>query len=112
MIKIYSTPTCPYCVTLKTFLKEKGFEFEEIPIEGVFVEIGSAPSLHFLGGLVEYNQKNELIINLENNMSSCQGIFGAGDTTNIPYKQIIIAASEGAKAALAAYNYLAKTANS
>ena len=85
---------------------------EEIPIEGVFVEIGSAPSLHFLGGLVEYNQKNELIINLENNMSSCQGIFGAGDTTNIPYKQIIIAASEGAKAALAAYNYLAKTANS
>lgn len=32
MIKIYSTPTCPYCVTLKTFLKEKGFEFEEIDV--------------------------------------------------------------------------------
>lgn len=81
-------------------------EAKELPIGGVFVEIGSLPSLQFLGGLVEYNQKGEIIINQENNMSSCEGIFAAGDATNILHKQIVIAAGEGAKAALGAYYYL------
>jgi thioredoxin-disulfide reductase len=81
-------------------------ENKELSVEGIFVEIGSLPSLQFLGGLVEYNQKGEIIINHENNMSSCAGIFAAGDATNVPHKQIIIAAGEGAKAALGAYYYL------
>lgn len=85
---------------------------EEINVEGVFVEIGAAPSLHFLGSLVKYNEKGSIIIKQENNMASCPGIFAAGDATNLPYKQIIIAAGEGAKAALGAYDYLTKTANS
>jgi thioredoxin-disulfide reductase len=81
---------------------------QELAVEGVFVEIGSLPSLQFLSDLVEYNQKGEIIINPENNMSSQSGIFAAGDATNIPHKQIIIAAGEGAKAALGAYYYLTK----
>lgn len=83
-------------------------ETREIPVHGVFVEIGNIPSLHFLDDLVKYNQKGEIVINPENNMSSCPGIFAAGDATNIPHKQIIIAAGEGAKAALGAYEYLIK----
>lgn len=79
---------------------------QEIETQGVFVEIGTSPDLHFLNELVKYNQKGEIIISAENNMSSCPGIFAAGDATNIPHKQIIIAAGEGAKAALSAYNYL------
>ena len=88
-----------------------GNNVEEIPVEGVFVEIGSEPSLRFLGSLVKYNEKNEIIIHSENNSTnstSCPGIFAAGDVTNLPYKQIIIAAGEGAKAALSAYDYLTK----
>lgn len=82
---------------------------EEINVEGVFVEIGTAPSLHFLGNLVKYNEKGAIIVKQENNMASCPGIFAAGDVTNLPYKQIIIAAGEGAKAALGVYDYLIAT---
>jgi thioredoxin-disulfide reductase len=84
---------------------------EEIKIDGVFVEIGSRPSLQFARDLVEFNEKGEIIIDPATNMASRSGIFAAGDVTNIPYKQIVIAASEGAKAALAAYEYLTKAAN-
>jgi alkyl hydroperoxide reductase subunit F len=84
-------------------------ETQEIEVEGVFVEIGSAPSLHFAKQLLKYNEKNEIIINPETNATSCPGIFAAGDVTNMPYKQIIISAGEGAKAALSAYYYLTKT---
>ncbi len=72
------------------------------------MEIGSAPSLHFAKQLLKYNEKNEIIINPETNATSSAGIFAAGDVTNAPYKQIIISAGEGAKAALSAYQYLAK----
>lgn len=81
-------------------------QIEEINVEGVFVEIGVAPSLHFLGSLVEYSEKGSIIVKQENNMTSCPGIFAAGDATNLPYKQIIIAAGDGAKAALGVYDYL------
>ena len=83
-------------------------ETRELSVEGVFVEIGSLPSLQFLAGLVEYNQKGEIVINPKNNMASQPGIFADGDATDIPHKQIIIAAGEGAKAALSTYYYLTK----
>lgn len=79
---------------------------QEIKVEGVFVEIGSIPNLQFAKHLVEYNSKGEIEINFETNATSCLGIFAAGDVTNIPYKQIIISAGEGAKAALSVYHYL------
>ncbi|MBU3901586.1 FAD-dependent oxidoreductase [Patescibacteria group bacterium] len=79
---------------------------KEISIDGVFVEIGSVPASKFLAGVVKLNEKGEIIIDPKTNATSQPGIFAAGDVTDIPYKQMIIAAGEGAKAALSAYEYL------
>lgn len=84
---------------------EKSGEKKEIAVNGIFVEIGSVPISEFLNNMVELNEKEEIIID-ENNATSQKGIFAAGDVTNIKYKQIIIAAGEGAKAALSAYDYI------
>jgi len=81
---------------------------KEIAVQGIFVEIGSVPILDFLNSLVKLNGRGEIIINPETNASSETGIFAAGDVTNIPHKQMIVAAGEGAKAALSVYNYLKK----
>ena len=81
-------------------------EEKEIEVDGIFVEIGSMPATDFLNGLIELNAKSEIIINPKTNAASAAGIFAAGDATDIPFKQIIIAAGEGAKAALSAYEYL------
>lgn len=80
---------------------------EEIDVQGIFVEIGLIPNTGFESDL----KKNELgeIEVTKKNETSVQGIFAAGDVTDIPEKQIIIAAGEGAKAALAAFGYITKT---
>ena len=80
-------------------------EEKEIEVQGLFVEIGSVPASYFSTGLLKLNDKEEIVVD-KNNMTSQKGIFAAGDVTNIPYKQIIIAAGEGAKAALSVYEYL------
>lgn len=77
----------------------------ELATEGVFVEVGQVVDTSFLSGLVELNSQGEIIIDA-NNQTSCTGIFAAGDVTTIPFKQTVISAGEGAKAALACYNYL------
>jgi len=77
----------------------------ELVVEGVFVEIGQIVSSEFLQGLVNLNEAGEIIID-QFNTTSCSGIFAAGDATTVPFKQTVISAGEGAKAALAAYNYL------
>jgi len=79
----------------------------QLPIEGIFVQIGSSPSVSFLKGLVDFNQRGEIKINSRGE-TSCPGIFAAGDVTDGQWKQVVIAAGEGAKAALAAYEYLQK----
>lgn len=79
---------------------------KEISVQGIFVEIGSVPASKFLSGMVELNGKNEIIIDPKTNMTSRPGIFAAGDVTDVPHKQMIIAAGEGAKAALSVYEYL------
>ncbi|MDD2753835.1 MAG: NAD(P)/FAD-dependent oxidoreductase [Candidatus Portnoybacteria bacterium] len=79
---------------------------QEIPVNGIFVEIGSVPASKFLAGMVELNDKEEIVVDPKTNMSSRPGIFAAGDVTNVPHKQMIIAAGEGAKAALSVYEYL------
>jgi len=86
--------------------KETG---EEVTFEtrGVFVEIGYTPNTKFVENLVELNDSKEIVIN-DRNETSEKGIFAIGDATTVPYKQIIIAASEGAKAALSAVDYLNK----
>ncbi len=76
---------------------------ENIPVQGVFIEIGLTPNSEFIEE-VKKNDKGEIIVNCLNE-TSVPGIYAAGDVTNVPEKQIIIAAGEGAKALLSAYRY-------
>jgi len=81
---------------------------EDLKVQGVFIEIGSIPSSEFID-FVEKNDVGEIIVN-ERCETNVPGLFAAGDVTCVPEKQIIIAAGEGAKAALSAFNYLSKQA--
>ncbi len=77
-----------------------------LPLEGVFVEIGNVPATGFIKDLVEFNEKDEIKIDPKTNMTKTPGLFVAGDVTDIKWKQIVVAAGEGCKAALSAYGYL------
>jgi len=74
-------------------------------LAGVFVQIGLIPNSRFLKDVVELSPYGEVVIN-ERGQTSESGIFACGDVTTVPYKQIIIAMGEGAKASLAAFDYL------
>lgn len=74
-------------------------------LEGVFVQIGLIPNSNFLKDVVDLSQYGEVIID-ERGRTSEAGIFACGDVTTVPYKQIVIAMGEGAKASLAAFDYL------
>jgi alkyl hydroperoxide reductase subunit F len=93
----------------ETFVKAidlvHGKEEKTLEVAGVFIEIGSLPSTGFLPPEVELNELGEIVID-SNNRTSIPGLFAAGDATNVAEKQIIIAAGEGAKAALSAYAWL------
>jgi len=80
---------------------------EILNVRGVFIEIGYIPNSDFVAGLVERNERGEIVVD-DRNRTNIPGIFAAGDVTSVPQKQIIVAAGEGAKAALGAYEYLAK----
>lgn len=86
---------------------ERDGKQEILNVRGIFIEIGYIPNSDFVSGLVERNKRGEIVVD-NYNRASTPGIFAAGDVTNVPRKQIIIAAGEGAKAALSAYEYLAK----
>jgi len=77
---------------------------ETLKTDGVLVEIGYVPNTQFLTD-VELNSRKEIVID-SNNKTNVPGIFAAGDVTTIRYKQIVIAASEGAKAALSINDYI------
>lgn len=79
-------------------------EDKDIPVEGVFVEIGLIPNSHFAPDL-EKNALGEIKVDCHNR-TNIPGIFAAGDVTDVPEKQIIIAAGEGSKASLSAFKYL------
>ena len=83
-------------------------ELKILKVQGVFVEIGSQPATSFVKGLVEFNEKDEIKVNPFTGETSTAGLFAAGDADDVPYKQIVIACGEGAKAALAVANYLGK----
>ena len=84
---------------------ESGGAERRIAVEGVFVEAGLTPNSEFID-FVAKNELGEIIVDCAG-QTSVPGLFAAGDVTTVPEKQIIIAAGEGAKAALAAFRYLA-----
>jgi alkyl hydroperoxide reductase subunit F len=79
-----------------------------IELAGVFVQIGLLPNTEWLKGTVELSRYGEIIVDAKG-ATSAPGIFAAGDATTVPYKQIVIAAGDGAKAALAAFDHLIRT---
>lgn len=76
-----------------------------IALEGVFVQIGLIPNTEWLKGDMELSRFGEIVVDAKGH-TSLEGVFAAGDCTTVPYKQIIIAAGEGAKAALSAFDHL------
>ncbi len=81
-------------------------EKKELAVQGIFIQIGSLPATEFLKGLVDFNKAGEIMIDSKTCATKTPGLFAAGDVTDIKYKQVVIAAGEGAKAALSAYEYL------
>lgn len=94
---------------LKVRDKNTGTE-KILDVRGVFVEIGSIPNSNLVEGVCELNAFKEIVINCFCE-TSVRGIFAAGDVTHVPEKQIIIAAGEGSKALLRAYEYLSRRPN-
>ncbi len=80
----------------------------QLELEGIFVQIGLVPNTEFLKGTVELNRFGEIMVDAKCH-TSVGGVFAAGDATTVPYKEIVIAAGEGAKAALSAFDYLIRT---
>ncbi len=81
-------------------------KIKELKVDGVFIEAGYVATSDFLQGLVDFNSKGEVVVDPKTGQTRTPGLFAAGDATDTKYKQIIIAAGEGAKAALSAYEYL------
>jgi alkyl hydroperoxide reductase subunit F len=82
---------------------------KELAVGGVIIEMGLIPSSDFTKGILALNQKGEIEVDCSG-ATSVAGIYAAGDVTNIPEKQLIIAAGAGAKAALQANRYLQRLA--
>ena len=76
-----------------------------VELAGVFVQIGLVPNTEWLKGTVELSKFGEIVVDAKGH-TNVPGVFAAGDCTTVPYKQIVIAAGEGAKAALSAFDHL------
>lgn len=91
-------------ITVKPVDKNKP---EDLKLSGVFIEIGSIPATDYLKSLLKLNDRGEIVVD-KYNMSSVEGLYAAGDITDIEEKQIVTAAGEGAKAAIMASKYIAR----
>ncbi|MBA4109396.1 MAG: alkyl hydroperoxide reductase subunit F [Leptothrix sp. (in: Bacteria)] len=80
-----------------------------VPLEGVFVQIGLVPNTEWLKGTLELSRHGEIVVD-NRGATSVPGVFAAGDATTVPFKQIVIAAGDGAKAALSAFDHLIRAA--
>jgi len=81
---------------------------QHIELAGVFVQIGLVPNTEFLKGTIELSKFGEIMVDAKGH-TNLPGVFAAGDVSTVPYKQIVIAAGDGAKAALSAFDYLIRT---
>jgi NADH-dependent peroxiredoxin subunit F len=83
-------------------------ELRNVELEGIFVQIGLLPNTDWLKGTIELSPRGEIIVDARGE-TSMPGVFAAGDVTTVPYKQIVIAVGEGAKASLSAFDHLIRT---
>jgi alkyl hydroperoxide reductase subunit F len=81
---------------------------QHIALEGVFVQIGLIPNTEFLKDTLELSKFGEIVVD-DKGHTNVPGVFAAGDCTTVPFKQIVIAAGDGAKAALSAFDHLIRT---
>jgi alkyl hydroperoxide reductase subunit F len=81
---------------------------QHLALQGVFVQIGLVPNTDWLKGTLALSRHGEIVVDAKG-QTSIPGVFAAGDATTVPFKQIIIAAGEGAKAALGAFDHLIRT---
>jgi alkyl hydroperoxide reductase subunit F len=95
-------------VTGLAFLERTSGEKRHVELEGVFVQIGLVPNTEFLKGTVALSKHGEIEVDARG-QTSVPGLFAAGDVTTVPFKQIVIAVGEGAKASLAAFDYLIRS---
>jgi len=86
-------------------------ENKTLEVQGIFIEIGSQPATALAKGLVDFTKRDEIVVEPETFMTKTPGLFAAGDNNSGLYKQIVTAAGEGCKTALAAYDYLRKQNN-
>ena len=84
-------------------------QLHTVALEGVFIQIGLVPNTDWLKGVVDLSKHGEIIVDAKG-QTSVPGVFAAGDATTVPFKQIIIAAGDGAKAALGAFDHLMRQA--
>jgi alkyl hydroperoxide reductase subunit F len=95
-------------VTGISYRDRVGGGVHQLALEGIFVQIGLLPNTDWLKGTVELSKFGEIVVDAHGR-TNVPGVFAAGDCTNVPYKQIIIAAGEGAKASLSAFDHLIRT---
>ncbi len=86
----------------------KSNELRSLPLEGIFVQIGLLPNTEWLKDVVDLAARGEIAVDAHGR-TSLPGVFAAGDATTVPYKQIVIAIGEGAKASLAAFDHLIRS---
>ena len=90
------------------YIDRKTGETKSIELEGIFVQIGLLPNTDFIKGTVALSKRGEIEVDARG-QTSVSGVFAAGDVTTVPYKQIIIAMGEGAKASLSAFDHLIRS---
>jgi alkyl hydroperoxide reductase subunit F len=83
-------------------------DLHRVELAGVFVQIGLVPNTGWLKGTVELSPRGEILVD-SRGQTSVPGVFAAGDCTVVPYKQIVIAVGEGAKASLSAFDHLIRS---
>ena len=88
-----------------TYIDRASGESKSVALEGVFVQIGLVPNSEWLKGTLELTRHGEIVVDARG-QTSLAGVFAAGDVTTVPFKQIIIATGDGAKAALGAFDHL------
>jgi len=92
-------------VTQLVYIDRETATEKHLDLAGIFIQIGLLPNTNWLEGIVELSDYKEIVVD-NHGSTSMSGVFAAGDVTTTPYKQIIIAMGDGAKAALSAFDYL------